>query len=870
LPTLISFHSQYYLPMSSVAELVRERFGELTEIQKLAIPRVLAGENVLILAPTGFGKTECVLLPVLEKIKNEAGDRKQEPGIRALYITPLRALSRDLKERFDWWCDRLDISHDIRTGDTTQAERARHRKEPPKILLTTVESLQALLLGRIMRKHLATIRFVIIDEVHDILDNKRGAQLSLGLERLALIAQFQRIGISATVADEEEAAKLLFGQRTYAVCEVGKNRPMDIGVEDIGSHEKRAERLKALVEKNRSLLFVNTRSTAEELGASLRKLGAPIEVHHGSLSRDVRTSAEDRFKSGEVRSLICTSSLELGIDVGDVSLSIQYGSPHQVARLIQRIGRSGHSMTKTPRGVVFSTDFDDLLESEVIRIFASNGWMERKRVERGALDVIAHQLVGVCLDLGRIPLSRAHSILSESYAYGISYDRLRLVALQLFAEGIVYYDEQGKDVFIRCRPRARIYYSTFLSTIPKAKRFLMKDTSSNRVVSSLDEEFVVNLEAGASFFSKGLPWLVVDITEDEVLAEPSSATDIAVPSWTGEDIPVSFEVAQEVGRMRHMKKDISPLPDDKTVIMEIVDDVVVVHTCFGTRVNEALSRLFSQRISRLIGESVRAVSDPYRVMIRLPYPLKEEQLHRAFLDIRDVRRGLEEALIQSSLLKFKFLHVGRMFGLLSEDAKVGSRFIDAMRYSVVYEETIRSIFFRYFDVEKTEELLALLRGGKLKLVVEKRKKLSFFAMVGVDRISSGEAAGAFEPRERMISAFKENVLSKTLHLRCLNCGATRFLHLAGAPESIACHKCGEKSFSLLNREGKLSEEAEFSAGLIRAYGKRALIALSTYGVGPSTADRILRRLHKSEDSFYLDLIGAQRLFIKNKKFWKLS
>jgi ATP-dependent Lhr-like helicase len=853
--------------MTDVAQLVRERFGELTEIQKLTIPRVLAGENVLILAPTGFGKTESALLPILEKIKEKPALAGEE-GIRALYITPLRALSRDLKGRFDWWCERLGVTHDIRTGDTTLAERAAHRKKPPQILLTTVESLQALMMGRVMRKHLTSVEFVIVDEVHDILDNKRGAQLSMGLERLSTIAKFQRIGISATVANENEAAKLLFGERPFAVCEAGKNRPMDVSVENIVSHDERLKRMKELIGESRSLLFVNTRSTAEELGASLKKAGAPIEVHHGSLSKEIRLSTEDRFKRGEIKSILATSSLELGIDVGDVSLVVQYGSPHQAFRLTQRVGRSGHSFEKTPRGIIFSTDFDDMLESEVVRVLSSNGWMEDKRVERGALDVIAHQLVGICLDSGPMKLAQAHEILSRSYAYGIDYDKLRMVALQLYGEGILNYEEAGRDVFVRIRPRARIYYSSFLSTIPKTKRFLMRDISANRPVSSLDEEFVVNLEPGASFFSRGLPWRVVDITEEEVLAEPSSASEIAVPSWTGEDIPVSFEVAQDVGRMRALKKEVSPLPDDKTVVMEIIEDLIIVHACFGSRVNSGLSRIFSQNLSRSMGESVRAVSDPYRLMVRLPYPLKEEVIRRAFADIRDVRGQLSEALVNSSLLKFKFLHVGRMFGLLSEEATVNSRFIDALRNSVVYEEAMRSIFFRYFDVPKTEEVLGKLKKGGLKLVVDTRKHPSYFAKIGIDRVSGGEYAGAFEPRERMIAAFKENAMSKTLRLVCLNCKATRYLHLAGAPEIIKCHKCGEKSLALLNREGEPRSDMEFSAGLIRAYGKKALLALSTYGVGPRTADRVLRKLQREEGSFYLDLIEAQKLFIKNKRFWK--
>ncbi len=851
--------------MPSVVELVRERFGELTPIQKMAIPKVLAGGNVLILAPTGSGKTESALLPVLERIKS-APERQ---GIRALYITPLRALSRDLKERFEWWCDRLDISHDLRTGDTSMAVRARHRLKPPQILLTTVESLQALMLGRVMRRHLTGVEFVIVDEIHDILDNKRGAQLSLGLERLSEIASFQRIGLTATVANETSAARLLFGEREYSVCESGKNRPMETSVETL-PNEKKMERIKELSGQNRSLIFVNTRSTAEELGASLVKMGAPIGIHHGSLAREVRLATEDAFKAGRLNSILCTSSLELGIDVGDVSLVMQYGSPHQVFRLVQRIGRSGHALDRTPKGIVFPSDFDDTLESEVIAAMARNGWIESKEAERGALDVIAHQVVGMCLDFGRLDLAKVHSVLSRSYAYGIDYEKLRMVALQLYSEGLIYYDEAGERVQIKARPRARVYYSSFLSTIPKTKRFLMKDISSNRVISSLDEEFVVNLEAGASFLSHGLPWRVVDITESEVLAEPTGGTDIMVPSWTGEDIPVSFEVAQEVGKMRQSRKDVSPVPDEKTVVLEVVQDLIVVHGCFGTRVNEALARIFSKKLSRLIGESVIAVADPYRVMLKLPFPLKEEDVARSFRDLRDVRGSLEDALENSPMLKFRFLHVGRMFGLLGEEATISPRFIQTLRYSVVYEETMRSIFFRYFDVQRTEEVLKRIRGGGLRFVLDARKKPSFFAAIGLERVSGSEAVGGFEPRERILSAFRENALSKTLRLKCLSCGASRFMHLAGAPDSIRCHKCGAAAMALLDREGGEKKDMDFSAGLIRTYGKRALIALSTYGVGPQTADRILRRLHRGEDAFFLDLIEAQKLFIKNKKYWKLS
>jgi len=855
--------------MPTVVELVRERFGELTEIQKLAMPRVLAGENVLILAPTGSGKTEAALLPILEKIKT--GHGTQDTGICALYITPLRALSRDLLKRFNWWCERLGILHDVRTGDTTLAERAAHRKNPPKVLLTTVESLQALLLGRVMRKHLASVRFVIVDEVHDILDNKRGAQLSMGLERLALIADFQRIGISATVANEMEAARLLFGERMHAVCEALKNRRMDISVEQAAGQARLVDRMKELSESNRTLIFVNTRSSAEELSASLKKAGAPVDVHHGSLAKEVRMSAEDRFKAGSLKSLMATSSLELGIDIGGVDLVAQVGSPHQVFRLIQRVGRSGHSLERTPRGIVLTSDTDDNLEAEVIKSLAENGWIEDKRVERGALDVIGHQLVGVCLDSGRIELKSAHEILSRSYAYGITYDKLRMVALQLYGEGLIYYDERpGGGVSVRIKPRAREYYYSNLSTIPKEKRYALRDMASNSIIASLGEGFVANLEPSTSFLSKGQPWQVIDITEKEVIAQPSFASDIAVPEWAGEDIPVPYEVAQGVGRLRAaLKKAAAPVPDEKTVVIEIVSDLIIVHACFGTKVNEGLARLFSANLSRTIGESVRAVADPYRILVKLPFPLGEEHVVKAFESMRSVRGPLEETLLNSYLLKVKFIQVGRLFGLLSEDATVTGRFIEALRYSAVYEEAVRSIFFRYFDVDRTESVLSRIRNGGIAVAVDKRKEPSLFAKIGLERLSAKESVGGFEPRERMVAAFKDRALAKTLRLQCLNCGATRYLHLAGAPEQVACHKCGEKAYALLEREGEPEDELRFKAGLIRAYGKVALIALSTYGIGARTADRILKRLHRDEQSFYLDLIEAQKNFIKNKKFWRL-
>jgi len=837
-------------------ELIKERFGGLTQIQEKAIPKIAEGMNVLILAPTGYGKTESALLPVLEGIKSTK-------SIAALYITPLRSLNRDLLRRFHYWCDKLDVTRDVRHGDTTQAQRTKQRKSPPQIMLTTIESLQALLMAPIMRRHLRNVKYVIVDEIHDVLDNKRGAQLSLSLERLGGVAKFKRIGISATVANPGEAGKLLFGNRMYEVIEAGRKRKMDLSVEYVSDRDKRLNRIKKLAEENRSLLFVNTRSTAEEIGGWLKKEGAPVEVHHGSLSKDVRIAAEDGFKSGKIKSLLCTSSLELGIDVGDAELVVQYNSPHQVFRLIQRVGRSGHSITGIPKGIVFPTDYDDALESEVIVSLMESGWMEKKTIEKGAQDVIAHQVVGIVLENYGLHVDEVHDILANSGAYGIDPEQLKKIALQLHAEGLLFFNDNGK---LKPRRRAREYYFSYLSTIPKTKRFLLKDSSTNRRIASLDEDFVGNLAVGDEFMSKGQVWEVLDITDDEVLASPGSGIDITIPSWVGEEIPVETEVARGVGVLRRTKKKGGKLiPDEKTIVIEVVDDLVFMHSCFGRRLNETLGKIFAFRISQLIGESVRAVVDPYRVMIKLPFPVSADKILEVFMDVRNVKKEVENSLRNSTLLRFKFTHVARMFGLISEDSIVNQRFIDALKYSVVYEETMRSVMFRYYDVPGVEDLLKKIRKGEVKVFLDKRKTPGFFADIGISRLSSREAVGIFEPREKMINALKEKTLSKTLELVCLECGATRYVYLATANDDIVCPKCGEKSLGI---KYKTRKDREISAALIRNYGKKALIAMSVYGIGPATAERILSKLHKDEQAFYLDIINAQKTFVKTKKYWK--
>ena len=369
-----------------ILDLFYSKFDDFNEIQKIAIPKILSGKNTLIVAPTGAGKTEAAVLPVFHKIL-EIKEKESIKGILAIYITPLRALNRDLLDRLYWWCDNLGINIAIRHGDTPQSERQRQTKKPPEFLITTPETFQILFMGKKLKEYLKTVRFVIIDELHELLDDKRGVQLSLGLERLVNFSgEFQRIALSATIGDLDLAAKFIFGYRDYDIAYwyAGKKYDIEVLYPDISEIDYKLSKelgwspkviwslrkIKEILDKYKSaIIFVNTREMAELLVSRFKKWipDYPIEIHHSSLSREVRERNERLLKEGKLKAIVATSSLELGIDIGEVDVVIQYMSPRQVIRLLQRVGRAGHKLEKVSKGYIITLDPDDYAESLAIK-----------------------------------------------------------------------------------------------------------------------------------------------------------------------------------------------------------------------------------------------------------------------------------------------------------------------------------------------------------------------------------------------------------------------------------------------------------------------------------------------------------------------
>ncbi|HWE01277.1 MAG TPA: DEAD/DEAH box helicase [Tepidisphaeraceae bacterium] len=650
------------------------RFGEPTQPQRVGWPRIRAGNHTLISAPTGMGKTIAAYLAAIDGLARQGSSLLDQTYV--LYVSPLRALSNDVQKNLQGPLRELSeldpglpkIRVLVRTGDTPPGERAAMLRKPPHILVTTPESLYILLTSAGGRAMLRTVKTVIVDEIHALARDKRGSHLALSLERLeALAGAFQRIGLSATQKPLDEVGRFLVGVgRTCTLVDVGHRREMDVAVEvppspleTVCSHEQWDEiyrRIAALIEAHRTtLIFVNTRKLAERVSARLSEtMGADkVTCHHSSLSRERRLDAEDRLKSGTLRALVATASLELGIDIGDVDLVIQVGATRSIATFLQRVGRSGHAIRRIPKGRLFPLTIDELVEAAALLRAAKRGDLDRTPQPSAPLDILAQQIVAACVAEGERGWSE--DLLLETFKRAWPYrditreDFDAVIKLHIDGRhGLLHRDAVGGRIM--ARKRARITAITGGGAIPDVADYRVVKEPEGVFVGTLNEDFAVESNVGDIFQLGNTSWRVLKVERGVMRVADAQGQPPSIPFWLGEGASRTAELSAEIGSLREQCADpavlqneiglsleaatqiaeyiaegvgvLGAVPTQKRVILERFFDEsggmqMVLHAPFGGKINRAWGLALRKRFCRGFGFELQAAANEEAIIISL-------------------------------------------------------------------------------------------------------------------------------------------------------------------------------------------------------------------------------------------------------------
>jgi ATP-dependent Lhr-like helicase len=688
--SLSSFHP-------TVQTWFRETLGTPTAPQRRGWPLIRSGTHTLIAAPTGSGKTLAAFLSAIDGLFREAlasGDGELPDETRVLYVSPLKALGNDVQKNLARPLEELRLSDPslpelrvmVRSGDTTQGERTSMKKRPPHLLVTTPESLYILLTSDGGRAMLRTVRTVIVDEIHAVLGDKRGAHLALSLERLDALAsaesgrEVQRIGLSATQKPLEDVGRFLVGEgRACELVDEGHLRAIDLEVEippspleTVCSHETWAEvyeRVSELIAQHRStLVFVGTRKMSERVGAELSKRFGDerIASHHSSLSKERRLDAEERLKQGELSALVATASLELGIDVGDVDLVCQIGTTRSIANLLQRVGRSGHGVGRTPRGRLFPLTIDELVDAAALASSIRRGVLDRTPRPRAPLDILAQQVVAAC-----VPEDWDEEALYERLRRAHPYRDLaredfeRCVALHTVSSGnrnsLLHRD--GVHGRLRATRRARLAAITSGGAIPDSTQYRVLLEPEGTLIGTLDEDFAIEASGGDVFQLGNASWRVLRVEKGTMRVADARGAPPSLPFWFGEAPARTRELSAEIGAIRELgaeeggaaalaeecglareiadelarhlaegKRALGAVPTPECIVLERFFDEsggtqLVVHAPYGGRINRAFGLALRKRFCRSFGFELQAAADEDSIVLSLgpqhSFPLDE-------------------------------------------------------------------------------------------------------------------------------------------------------------------------------------------------------------------------------------------------------
>lgn len=670
-----------------VKEWFERRFQTATEPQLKGWKEIAAGHDTLICAPTGSGKTLAAFLICLNRLVSAARDGTLGDETQAVYVSPLKALSNDVQKNLEVPLGEIRVLAEkhgialkpirtaVRTGDTPMHERQQMGRKPPHVLVTTPESLYILLTAERSRQMLRRTRTVILDEIHAVADDKRGSHLALSVARLEALCETrpQRIGLSATVKPVEEIAQFL-GPRTR-IADVGHRRAMDLAVEiprdelgPVASNEMWGEiydRITQHILTHRTtLVFVNTRRLSERVSHALtERLGeGHVLAHHGSLSRPLRLKAETMLKSGELKAVVATASLELGIDIGTVDLVVQVGSPRSIAVALQRVGRSGHWVGAMPKGRIFATTRDELIECAALIAAIRKGDLERIEVPRNALDVLAQQIVAAAA-CETWDEEEMFALVRGTYSYRDLERKDYNALLAMLSEGITTVRGRSAALLhrdqvngrIKGRRGARLIAITSGGAIPENANYNVVVEPDGRSVGTVDEDFAIESMAGDVFLLGTTSWRIRRVEQGRLRVEDARGATPTVPFWFGEAPGRSAELSLEVARLReeilrrgpeaaaYLMEEcaleesaarqvveyvtagaaaLGALPTRETVVAERFFDEaggmqLVMHSPFGSRINRAWGLALRKKFCRTFNFELQAAATDNGIVISL-------------------------------------------------------------------------------------------------------------------------------------------------------------------------------------------------------------------------------------------------------------
>lgn len=792
------------------------RFENFSLPQKYAVREVHSRKNILVSAPTGATKTMTAFLSILNELTDNADKGILEDKIYAIYISPLKALNEDIKVNLQEPLKQIEevagkelgIRVGVRTGDTTAHEKSKMLKNPPHILITTPESLAIMLASPKFGEHLKNVEWCIVDEIHALAENKRGVHLSLLLEQLSHLADHMcRVGLSATVAPIEEIAKFLVGKdRPCEIVDVQFLKQLDLKVLSPlpslidttfkQSHQAMYDLLHQQIQDHKTtIIFTNTRAGTERVIHNLKEMypkfyhDGNIGAHHGSLSKEVRHNVESRLRKGEMKVVSCSTSLELGIDVGYVDLVLCLGSPKSVARALQRIGRAGHQLHSITKGRIIVMDRDDLIECAVLAKSAIEKKIDRIHIPTNALDILAQQIVG----FAQLQVWNATGLfesIRKSYCYQSlpreDFDELIAYLSGEFArleDRYIYAKIWHKDGHIGRRGKMnRVIYMTNIGTIPDESFIQVK--IGDQVIGKLDEHFLEKMKKNDIFVLGGSTYRFKFARGMTAQVEAAAHRTPTVPRWVSEMLPLSFDLAMEIGKFRRLmlekftlkvkKQDImdfikhylyiegnaaeaiyeyckeqyqycQKFPTDRTILIENLqtedEHKIIFHTLFGRRVNDCLSRALAFVLFKKENKDVELGISDNGFYIAAP---KKMNVTRAFEMLRadKIELVLEHAIDRSEVLKRRFRHcAGRALMILRNYAgkrkRVGKQQVSSMilikalremnpHFSIL-KEARREVMEDLMDIKNTRKVLELIEKKEMRVLEMDTKIPSPFA-----------------------------------------------------------------------------------------------------------------------------------------------